>query len=58
VQASYSDGTTIDTHVSNSNVNGFLLPVTMKADINEPHLALSASADFKDYAFTSEVQLK
>ena len=53
VQAAYSDGTTIDTQVSNSTVNGFLLPVTMKADINEPHLALSASADFKDYDFNS-----
>jgi hypothetical protein len=53
VVASYSDGTTIDTKVNNSNVNGFLLPVAMKADINEPHMALSASADFKDYAFNS-----
>ena len=56
VQAAYSDGTTIDTHVSNSNINGFLLPVTMKADINEPHLALSASADFKDYDFNSTAE--
>jgi hypothetical protein len=37
--------------VSNTSVNGFLLPAAMKADINEPHLALSANADFKDYAF-------
>jgi hypothetical protein len=57
VQAAYSDGTTIDTHLSNSNVNGFLLPVAMKADINEPHLALSASADFNDYAFNPEAPL-
>jgi hypothetical protein len=56
VQAAYSDGTTIDTQVSNSNVNGFLLPVAMKADINEPHLALSAHADFKDYAFNSTAE--
>lgn len=53
VEATYSDGTTIDMKVNNSTVNGFLLPVEMKADINEPHLALSASADFKDYAFNS-----
>ncbi len=56
VQTAYSDGTTIDTKVSNSNVNGFLLPVAMKADINEPHLALSASADFKDYDFNPTAQ--
>ncbi|MBV9333331.1 MAG: hypothetical protein JO146_04940 [Candidatus Eremiobacteraeota bacterium] len=53
VNATYIDGTTIETQVSNSSVNGFLLPVAMTADINEPHLALSATADFKDYAFNS-----
>ena len=53
IEANYSDGTTIDSEVSNRPVDGFLLPVTMKADINEPHIALSASADFKDYAFNS-----
>ena len=56
VQAAYSDGTTIDTQVNNSTVDGFLLPVAMKVDINEPHLALSASADFKDYDFNSTAQ--
>lgn len=56
VEASYNDGTTIDTQVNNSTVDGFLLPVTMKADINEPHLALSASADFKDYDFNSTAE--
>ena len=56
VEAAYSDGTTIDMQVNNSDVDGFLLPVAMKADINEPHLALSASADFTDYAFNSEAK--
>jgi hypothetical protein len=56
VLAGYSDGTTINMQVSNSNVNGFFLPVAMKANINEPHLALSANADFKDYAFNSTAQ--
>jgi hypothetical protein len=56
VEAAYSDGTTIDTEVSNSDVNGILLPVAMKADINEPHLALSANADFEDYTFNSTAQ--
>jgi hypothetical protein len=56
IEATYSDGTTIDTQVSNSNVDGFLLPVSMKADINEPHMALSASADFKDYDFNSQAK--
>ena len=56
VATTYSDGTTIDMQVSNSTVDGFLLPVAMKADINEPHLALSASADFKDYDFNSTAE--
>jgi hypothetical protein len=53
VDANYSDGTHIDMTVNSSEVGGFLLPATLKADIDEPHLALSANADFKNYAFTS-----
>lgn len=56
IDATYSDGTTINMQVNTSTVGGFLLPVAMKADINEPHLALSANADFKDYAFNSTAE--
>jgi hypothetical protein len=54
VDAIYSDGTHIQTRVSSSDVGGFFLPETMTADIDEPHLALSANADFKDYDFDSQ----
>jgi hypothetical protein len=56
VDATYTDGTHIQMNVNLSNVDGFLLPVTLTADIQEPHLALSANADFEDYAFNSDLQ--
>jgi hypothetical protein len=58
VDATYSDGTHIETHVSASNVDGFFLPATMTADIDEPHIALSANADFKDYDFSFDRQAR
>jgi hypothetical protein len=42
--------------VNSSNVSGFFLPVTLTAQIDEPHLALSASADFTDYDFAAQQQ--
>lgn len=53
VDASYTDGTHIEMHVSSSDVDGFFLPQNVTADIDEPHLALSATGDFKDYTFAS-----
>jgi hypothetical protein len=32
-------------------VNGFMLPTTLTAKIDEPHLALSVNGEFKDYTF-------
>jgi hypothetical protein len=58
VDATYSDGTRIETRVSTSNVDGFLLPATMTADIDEPHIALSANADFEDYDFSFDQQAR
>jgi hypothetical protein len=49
--ATYIDGTHIESQLTSSNVGGFVLPVKMTATIDEPHLALSANADFKDYDF-------
>src|SRR5579871_2817670 len=54
VDAMYSDGTHIGMHVNSSEVDGFLLPASLSAEIDEPHLALSANADFKDYEFGGE----
>ncbi len=54
IDATYSDGTHIETRVNSSDVDGFFLPATMTADIDEPHLSLSADADFKDYDFAAQ----
>jgi hypothetical protein len=51
LDATYNDGTHIQMNVNCSDVNGFLVPASLSANIEEPHLALSANADFKDYAF-------
>jgi hypothetical protein len=53
VDAIYSDGTHVDTKVSSSNVDGFMLPATMTATIDEPHIALSGNATFNDYNFAT-----
>jgi hypothetical protein len=49
VEVRYKDGTTIDMRVHCTNVEGFFLPAKLSADINEPHMALSANASFEDY---------
>lgn len=51
VQAAYSDGTSVDMNVNFGLVDGFMLPANLTADINEPHMALSANAEFKNYSF-------
>jgi hypothetical protein len=51
VDATYNDGTHITMSVNNATIDGFLLPVALSAEIDEPHLALSCNADFKDYDF-------
>lgn len=53
VDATYDNGTHIEMRVTSSDVDGFFLPENLTADIDEPHLALSANADFKDYTFGS-----
>jgi hypothetical protein len=58
IDATYSDGTHIETRVNLNNVDGFLLPATMTADIDEPHIALSANADFENYDFGSDQQAR
>ncbi len=51
LDATYNDGTHISMSVNFSAVNGFMLPLRLQADIAEPHLALSANADFAGYTF-------
>jgi len=52
VAMTYKDGTHITMDVSVSEYDGFLLPATLTADIDRPHMPLSANAAFKDYEFT------
>ncbi len=54
VDAAFSDGTSIHMNITPSEVDGFLLPHSLTADIDEPHLSLSASADFKNYQFEGQ----
>ncbi len=49
VEVHYNDGTTIDMQVHCDEVDGFFLPENLSADIDEPHMALSAHASFDDY---------
>ena len=49
--ATYSDGSRVHTELTSRSVNGYVLPATMAATIDEPYVALSANADFKDYTF-------
>jgi hypothetical protein len=53
VDATYSDGMHIHMVVSSNVVNGFLLPVSLNADVDRPHMPLSADAAFSDYAIPS-----
>jgi hypothetical protein len=54
VDATYNDGTHITMNVTEATIAGFLVPQALTADINEPHLALSCNADFKDYNFAPQ----
>jgi hypothetical protein len=51
VQAAYNDGTRINMNIMYGMIGSFMLPATLTADINEPHLALSANGTFTDYTF-------
>jgi hypothetical protein len=54
IDTTYNDGTHIHMVLGCSAVDGFLLPTTLTGDIDEPHLALSADADFTDYDFAPD----
>ena len=55
IDANYINGTHIHMKITPAVVNGFLLPQTLTADIDEPHLSLSADAAFKNYAFDAPI---
>jgi hypothetical protein len=39
--------------VNSNNVDGFLLPASLSADVDCPYMPLSANASFSDYDITS-----
>ena len=51
VDANYSDGTHIHMNVNSNDLSGFLLPETLTATVDYPHMPLSADADFTQYSF-------
>ncbi len=52
VDAAYSDGTHIHMTVATDDVQGFLLPATLDADVDRPHMPISADATFNDYVIS------
>lgn len=53
VDATYSDGMHVHMVLSSDDVDGFLLPVTLTADVDYPHMPLSADATFTNYSITA-----
>jgi hypothetical protein len=51
VQTAYSDGSQIKMNVKYGMVDGFMLPATLTAEVDVPHMALTANGQFKDYRF-------
>jgi hypothetical protein len=53
VELAYNDGTRITMNVKFGAVGGFRLATSLTAEIDVPHMALSANADFTSYSFGS-----
>lgn len=53
VDVTYDDGTHVTMNVKFGDVDGFMLPTSLTADIDAPHMALSADGEFKNYLFGS-----
>lgn len=51
VEVTYSDGTRITMNVKFGDVNGFMLPTSLTADVDVSRMALSADGEFKNYSF-------
>ena len=54
VDVTYSDGTRIRMQVSSEFVRGYLLPQTIEADVDYPHMPLSAHAEFNGYDLATQ----
>jgi len=53
VDATYADGTHIHMIVNSGEFGGFLLPASMSAAVDYPHMPIAAHADFGDYSFSN-----
>lgn len=53
VDAVYTDGTHLHMTIDSNELSGFLLPCTMRVNIDYPHMPLAADANFVDYQFAS-----
>jgi hypothetical protein len=51
VDAHYSGGMHLHMSLTNNSVDGYVLPVSLTADVDYPHMPMSADAAFTDYAF-------
>ncbi|MFY9666185.1 MAG: hypothetical protein WAK19_17190 [Candidatus Cybelea sp.] len=48
------EGMHVKMEINFGNVNGFMLAAALNAEIDEPHLALTADGKFKNYTFDAE----
>ncbi|HEY3676195.1 MAG TPA: hypothetical protein VGK84_09410 [Candidatus Tumulicola sp.] len=51
VDAQYADGMHLHMTLTNSSVSGYVVPVSLDADVDYPHMPMSADASFSDYSF-------
>lgn len=54
VDAHYADGMHVHMTLKNDSVDGYVLPVSLTADVDYPHMPMSADASFTDYAFPAQ----
>jgi hypothetical protein len=47
----YTDGMHLHMTLTNANVEGYVVPVSLTADVDYPHMPMSADASFTDYDF-------
>jgi hypothetical protein len=53
VDARYSDGMHLHMTLTDSSVGGYVVPVSLDADVDYPHMPMSAAASFTDYSFST-----
>jgi hypothetical protein len=53
VDAQYTGGMHLHMILKNSSVNGYVVPVSLNADVDYPHMPMSADASFTDYRFSN-----